>query len=135
MAMEAKLSPSTSLEDLRTSVANLTTANSEISQASGTKEVKMSTIYPAVSVGDLSTPSLARLPLEIVPCILEEIFNRPQLVKVDIFGPRNKNPEVVDLEGMVSGKTKVILRTPPLNVIAAACRLFRHVYHASRPMT
>ncbi|KAJ4296152.1 hypothetical protein N0V88_004856 [Collariella sp. IMI 366227] len=109
MAMEAKLSPSMSFKDIRTSVTNLTKVNSTISQASGTKEAKMSTIYTAVKVGDLlHQPSLARLQLEIVLCILEEIFNQPQLVKVNIFGLRNKNPEVVDLKGVVSGKTKVV---------------------------
>ena len=94
----------------------------------------ISTLYPPLLVADPARPSLADFPMEVILHILEELFAPAQIIAIEIFGPRNNNPKVVDMLGTISRQTKLVVRPPPLSLTAAAaCRLFRHMYVRSRP--
>jgi hypothetical protein len=98
-----------------------------------------STEYPKLHAADLTRPSLAKLPLEIVLEIIDALFKPEQLIAIDVLGSDNSDPAHSDTQAGLtrqaefSRKTKIVLRAPPLNITAAACRLFRFVYARSRP--
>ncbi|KAK4157876.1 hypothetical protein C8A00DRAFT_29261 [Chaetomidium leptoderma] len=93
-----------------------------------------STIFPMLRVANPTKRSLANLPLELTLQILDTIYSAPQIIPIEIFGPKNDDHENVNLQENVSKQTKVVLRPPPLSAtVAATCQLFRYMYRKSRP--